>query len=782
MAAQYSINRRQTDDASGSQTIDNTRTNPYVATMASSSPVPESSSAQSAAQSPAAATPSNSPAANPQTSAAPAAQSSGTSQSSSAAPSNTRSYNGVTYDTSRDYADEALAAINGVSGQYDPTVYSNVRDWYAARNAKISDNQSHYDAAGISSSDAAGQSMSDYLNRYASRYQTSQSQQAAQQSAQQQKISGVDLSGLREVLDQWLESAHQRSQLSADYTVSKGINELARTQQDAQEQFQTQQNQIDIDEARARDNQALRMAAQGNRGGIGNAQYDSIAASAAVNRQTVRNAQTKLATDVQRQMEDLRAQGEFQKADDYLNITQQYLSQLMQMEQFAIQTNLSIAQFNAGIDQWYANYALQLQQMQISVDQWQAEFDNQNYWNQLNFDEGVRQYNQNYAFQIQQFAEQIRQYDRNLAFQMEQFAESVRQNDRNFAYQQQRDAVSDSQWNQQFAYQQQRDAVSDSQWNQQFQENSRQFWTQLQYTAQRNDRSDLAQYAQMLVQNGVMPADDTLRELGWLQDKSALQTYADYVRQQQSISDLLNLSKIDSAAGTSAIPGTDTSELPAFYTTKPNLTFANVNDAIEEGNVTENVRQAYAYYYGESYFTKHENKLSDAATDYLNAIREQSGLTEEQYRALEKKVKKGDIKATEIDYLNQILRTFQTDTAAPRGGWYMPTSSNAPGATATSPTVPVAPSTSTIVITPQTVTPSVPSTTAATPKSTNTIFDSPAGPGMSDSSFQRIKHQVEVYLRSNTEEDIDKAVTLIDFYESQMNETQRKQILQLISS
>ena len=159
-------------------------------------------------------------------------------------------------------------------------------------------------------------------------------------------------------LDAWLKAAQQQAIQSADYTTQQNIKELTRAEEDAQKQYQTQRNQIDIDEAKAKDNQALYAEARGDKGGIGAAQYDSIMNTAANNRAQVQRAQTQLSTDTARQIADLRAQGEFEKADALLTLTQSYLSQLISLEQYALNYNLSVAQFNAGLDQWAEEYKL----------------------------------------------------------------------------------------------------------------------------------------------------------------------------------------------------------------------------------------------------------------------------------------------------------------------------------------------------------------------------------------------------------------------------------------
>lgn len=161
-------------------------------------------------------------------------------------------------------------------------------------------------------------------------------------------------------LDQWYQDAQKQQENTIDFGTSQEVNELYRAQQDAEAQYQTQRNQIAIDEAKAKDNQALYAEARGDKGGIGAAQYDSIMNTAAQNRLAVNSAQTKLATDTARQIADLRAQGEYEKADAMLQLSQQYLSQLMSLEQWGMEYNLSVAQFNASLQQWQKEYDLKV--------------------------------------------------------------------------------------------------------------------------------------------------------------------------------------------------------------------------------------------------------------------------------------------------------------------------------------------------------------------------------------------------------------------------------------
>lgn len=181
------------------------------------------------------------------------------------------------------------------------------------------------------------------------------------------RIEHVDIEPENTILQQITDAQKEQAKLQADTAVQTGTTQLQRSMQDAQDQFQTQKDQIDIDERRAMDNQALYAEARGDRGGIGQAQYNTIQNNAATNRLTVQKEQNKLATDTARQISDLRAQGEFEKANQLLAITQNYLSQLMDLHQWAKQTNLSIDEFNSQIAQWEENYKLSLLGANIDV-------------------------------------------------------------------------------------------------------------------------------------------------------------------------------------------------------------------------------------------------------------------------------------------------------------------------------------------------------------------------------------------------------------------------------
>lgn len=220
----------------------------------------------------------------------------------------------------------------------------------------------------------------------------------------------ADISAQRALLDQWKAEATRQAQAQIDYAVNQAVTGLERDLADAQPQFREQAESVSRDERQALDNSALYAELRGDRGGIGQAQYNEIQAQAAENRLVVQQAQTKLATDAARQIDDLRAQGEFDKADAALQISQSYMSQLSGLEQWAAEYNLSAAQFQASLQQWQAEYDMAMEQFRYgqyrdSVSDWQY----QNDWNYQAMRDTVqdRQAQAEQAYQTQQDAKKM---------------------------------------------------------------------------------------------------------------------------------------------------------------------------------------------------------------------------------------------------------------------------------------------------------------------------------------------------------------------------------------
>jgi len=169
-------------------------------------------------------------------------------------------------------------------------------------------------------------------------------------------VEKYDTTQLETILRESLDAAQKQSEKTVDYGVKTSAEDLNRALENAQTEYQTTRNQIDLNERQAMDNSALYAETRGDRGGIGQSQYDSIQNSAAQSRLALNNAQTQAASDTARQVADLRAQGEFEKADQMLQLTQDYLAKLMTLKQWGAEYNLSVDQMNTALEEWKADY------------------------------------------------------------------------------------------------------------------------------------------------------------------------------------------------------------------------------------------------------------------------------------------------------------------------------------------------------------------------------------------------------------------------------------------
>lgn len=159
-------------------------------------------------------------------------------------------------------------------------------------------------------------------------------------------------------LDAWRRAAEQQAVNARDYAVDQAVDQLLQAEAEATARFQAQRDQIEGESRNALDNAALYAETRGDRGGIGQAQYNAIQATAAQNRQAVNLAQSQLTAETAQQAAQLRAQGEFEKADDLLEIAQTYLLKLLEMEQWAAEYQLDTAKFQAGLYQWQQEFQL----------------------------------------------------------------------------------------------------------------------------------------------------------------------------------------------------------------------------------------------------------------------------------------------------------------------------------------------------------------------------------------------------------------------------------------
>ena len=257
-----------------------------------------------------------------------------TKQYASYLPESQKSYDGVDYNTAIDY----MAKIQDAVKRGD---YAAAAQYEKQRNAKIQ-----------------GEGLQNFetTNLYGKYIPTTPEAAGMSNPA-------TILSQMTELLNQWKEASAQQQTGQIDYATQQAVTELERALADAAPQYQTQRNQIAADERKAMDNAALYAEARGDRGGIGQEQYNLIQSSAAQSRLAVSQAQTKLKTDIQRQIADLRAKGEFDKADAALTITQQYLAQLMDLQKWQIEYSMDYAQFQEQLRQWQVHFDQSMAQL-----------------------------------------------------------------------------------------------------------------------------------------------------------------------------------------------------------------------------------------------------------------------------------------------------------------------------------------------------------------------------------------------------------------------------------
>lgn len=185
----------------------------------------------------------------------------------------------------------------------------------------------------------------------------------------------TDIQQMEEELKRQAEAARQQSGDAIDRSVAQESAALVEAERQAREEYQAQRESIDLQEALAKDAQVLYAEARGDRGGIGAAQYDAIANTAAENRLKVAQAQTALASDTAARISALRAQGEYEKADKALRLTQEYLGKLQDLRQWAAEFELSEEKFARSLEQWQAEYEAKVRETETERERWEREFD-----------------------------------------------------------------------------------------------------------------------------------------------------------------------------------------------------------------------------------------------------------------------------------------------------------------------------------------------------------------------------------------------------------------------
>ena len=261
-------------------------------------------------------------------------------------------------------------------------------------------------------------------------------------------------------LQAWKDTAQKESAAATDRATQQAVKKLENTMKDAQPQFREQAESAARDERQAMDNAALYAELRGDRGGIGKEQYSAIQNTAAANRLSVQQMQTKLATDTARQIEELRTQGEFEKADNALKITQSYLAELTEMERWSAEHGLSADKFQASLEQWAAEHALNQEKADTSREQWEAEFG----LSEEKFMQAVRQWTAEYDLERDKQEKSQEQWEAEFGLSEEKFAEALKQWAAEHALDQEKFEESKDQWEAEFGLSEEKFAEALKQW------------------------------------------------------------------------------------------------------------------------------------------------------------------------------------------------------------------------------------------------------------------------------------------------------------------------------
>lgn len=120
----------------------------------------------------------------------------------------------------------------------------------------------------------------------------------------------------------------QQTQLGIDRQTQQSVDEAVRGYEDSVPTYADAYRQATIDQYNGADNAALNARMSGQYGGMATANVNAIQSQYQQQRAKIAQEQQQLAEQTVRQVADLRAQGEFQKADQLLQQSQQRFQQL----------------------------------------------------------------------------------------------------------------------------------------------------------------------------------------------------------------------------------------------------------------------------------------------------------------------------------------------------------------------------------------------------------------------------------------------------------------------
>lgn len=165
-----------------------------------------------------------------------------------------------------------------------------------------------------------------------------------------QEASAANTKSYANAITQQYDNYIQQSQNNIDNQVKLAEDAATRSYEDTIEDYQKQYREATTSMYTQMDNQALMSRANGQFGGMATASVGAIQSDYQKARQEISLQQQKLATDTVREIADLRAQGEFDKADALLQARQQEFQALYDDAVRVDENQYSNEQWQTAID------------------------------------------------------------------------------------------------------------------------------------------------------------------------------------------------------------------------------------------------------------------------------------------------------------------------------------------------------------------------------------------------------------------------------------------------
>jgi hypothetical protein len=158
--------------------------------------------------------------------------------------------------------------------------------------------------------------------------QTAADRAANATAAQTQDAAAANTKSYADAINAQYNAAQQQQENAIDYRTQVNQNNARRAYEDSMKDYRNQYRDMTTDMYQGMDNAALVARANGQFGGSATAEVGAVQSEYQKQRQALSLKQQQMATDTVREIENLRAQGEFDKADALLKSRQQQFQAL----------------------------------------------------------------------------------------------------------------------------------------------------------------------------------------------------------------------------------------------------------------------------------------------------------------------------------------------------------------------------------------------------------------------------------------------------------------------